>query len=38
MLMGGGGDAWTRDHDKILEHARGLHYDHVPRRNPSRRG
>ena len=28
--MGGGGDAWTRDHDKILEHARGLHYDHVP--------
>ena len=25
-----GGSAWTRDHDKILDHARGLHYDHVP--------
>jgi hypothetical protein len=27
--MGGGG-AWSKDHDKILDHARGLHYDHVP--------
>lgn len=26
----GGGDAWKKDHDKILDHARGLHYDHVP--------
>ena len=27
--MGGGG-AWSKDHDKILDHARDLHYDHVP--------
>ena len=26
----GGGDAWAKDHDKILAHARGLHYDKVP--------
>ena len=26
----GGGDAWSKDHEKILAHARGLHYDHVP--------
>lgn len=25
-----GGNAWLKDHDKILDHARGLHYDHVP--------
>ena len=25
-----GGDAWAKDHDKILAHARGLHYDKVP--------
>lgn len=25
-----GGNAWSKDHDKILDHARGLHYDHVP--------
>jgi hypothetical protein len=27
--MGGGG-AWSQDHDKILDHARDLQYDHVP--------
>ena len=27
--MGGGG-AWSKDHDKILDHARDLQYDHVP--------
>ena len=26
----GGGDAWKQDHEEILAHARGLHYDHVP--------
>lgn len=26
----GGGDAWSKDHDKILEHARNLGYDKVP--------
>jgi len=26
----GGGDAWSKDHDKILSHARGLGYDKVP--------
>ena len=26
----GGGDAWAKDHDKILAHARGLKYDKVP--------
>ena len=26
----GGGDAWAKDHDKILTHARGLKYDKVP--------
>lgn len=26
----GGGNAWLNDHKKILDHARGLHYDHVP--------
>ena len=26
--LGLGGDAWAKDHDKILDHARGLHYDH----------
>jgi len=30
MLGGGGGDAWARDHEEILEHARGLGYDKVP--------
>jgi|TARA_R110000824_G_scaffold12278_1_gene53918 hypothetical protein len=25
-----GGSAWSQDHDKILDHARGLQYDHVP--------
>lgn len=25
-----GGDAWSKDHEEILAHARGLHYDHVP--------
>lgn len=29
-MGGGSGNAWLKDHDKILEHARGLHYDHVP--------
>lgn len=28
--LGLGGDAWAKDHDKILAHARGLHYDKVP--------
>ena len=27
--MLGGGDAWARDHEEILEHARGLGYDKV---------
>ena len=26
----GGGDAWSKDHDKILAHARQLKYDKVP--------
>ena len=26
----GGGDAWAKDHDKILAHARDLKYDKVP--------
>jgi hypothetical protein len=25
-----GGDAWTKNHKGILDHARDLHYDHVP--------
>ena len=25
-----GGDAWTKNHEGILDHARDLHYDHVP--------
>ncbi len=25
--LGGGGDAWSKDHDKILKHARDLGYD-----------
>ena len=29
-LLDGGGDAWARDHEEILEHARGLGYDKVP--------
>ena len=28
--MGGGGDAWSKDHEEILEHAIGLGYDKVP--------
>lgn len=28
--LGGGGDAWAKDHDKILKHARDLKYDKVP--------
>ena len=28
--LGLGGDAWAKDHDKILAHARNLHYDKVP--------
>ena len=28
--LGLGGDAWAKDHDKILAHARGLKYDKVP--------
>ena len=27
--LGGGGDAWAKDHEEILEHARGLGYDKV---------
>ena len=27
--FGGGGDAWSKDHEEILEHARGLGYDKV---------
>ena len=32
MCSGGifGGDAWSKDHDKILKHARQLRYDEVP--------
>jgi hypothetical protein len=26
----GAGDAWAKDHEKILTHARGLYYDKVP--------
>ena len=29
-LTGGGGDAWSKDHEEILAHARGLGYDKVP--------
>ena len=29
-FFGTRGNAWSKDHDKILDHARGLHYDHVP--------
>ena len=29
-MGGGSGNAWLNDHKKILDHARGLHYDHVP--------
>ena len=29
-LLDGGGDAWSKDHPEILEHARGLGYDKVP--------
>jgi hypothetical protein len=25
-----GGSAWKKNHEEILAHARGLHYDHVP--------
>ena len=28
-MLGGGGDAWAKDHPEILEHARGLGYDKV---------
>ena len=28
-LLDGGGDAWAKDHEEILEHARGLGYDKV---------
>jgi hypothetical protein len=28
-MLGGGGDAWSKDHEEILEHARGLGYDKV---------
>ena len=27
--LGGGGDAWAKDHEEILEHAKGLGYDKV---------
>jgi hypothetical protein len=29
-LTGGGGDAWSKDHEAILAHARDLKYDKVP--------
>jgi len=29
-ILSGGGDAWAKDHDKILSHARDLKYDKVP--------
>jgi hypothetical protein len=28
----GGGDAWARDHEEILEHARGLGYDKITKK------
>lgn len=27
--LGGGGDAWAKDHEEIIEHAKGLGYDKV---------